>query len=297
MAEILKPSNLSLTWASGGDVLNPGDTKYATGWQVEIPPRQWFNYLDNRQDTALAHINQHGIAVWDSATEYQYSVGGAKSLVMGSNGTIYRALTVNTNQNPTTTVGTHWEIAFANAGDFYTKVQSDANYLAKAQNLADLTNTATARTNLSVYSQAQTYTKTEVDAKTTVASTAQSQALSSNTTILTPLRLAEAFKGSNQSLTTNGFQKIPGGIILQWGTVSIVTSGSIGGSTTVTFPTTFPTTALCVLGNFINNGMITGSFAVNTQILSTSQAVITLDAASGTEPNGTFTAFWWAIGS
>ena len=98
MAQILKPTNLSLTWASGGDVLNPGDTKYANGWQVEIPPRQWFNYLDNRQDTALAHINQHGIAVWDSATEYQYSVGGAKSLVMGSNGTIYRALTVNTNR-------------------------------------------------------------------------------------------------------------------------------------------------------------------------------------------------------
>jgi hypothetical protein len=71
MPQIIKPSNLSLTWASGGDVLNPGDTKYASGWQVEIPPRQWFNYLDNRQDTALAHINQHGVAVWDSATEYQ----------------------------------------------------------------------------------------------------------------------------------------------------------------------------------------------------------------------------------
>lgn len=236
MAQIIKPTNLSLTWASGGDVLNPGDTKYATGWQVEIPPRQWFNYLDNRQDTALAHINQHGISVWDSVTEYQYSVGGVKSLVMGSNGTIYRALTVNTNQNPTTTVGTHWEIAFANAGDFYTKVQSDASYLAKAQNLFDLPNTATARANLSVYSQAETYTKVEVDGKTTVASTAQAQAWASNTTLLSPLRLDDAFKGSNQAKNaTLGFQKLPGGYILQAGSSTV---------TNVVFAVAFPTVCL-----------------------------------------------------
>ncbi len=218
MAQITKPVNLSLTWASGGDVLNPGDTKYATGWQVEIPPRQWFNYLDNRQDEAIAHINQHGIAVWDAQTEYQYELTGEKSLVMGSDGIIYRTLTTNINQDPTTTVGVHWEVAFADSGAFYTKTESDALYLAKAQNLADLPNTATARTNLSVYSQAQTYTKTEVDAKTTVASTAQAQAQSSNTTLLTPLRLAEALKGVNQTLSAaSGRQVLPGGLIMVWG--------------------------------------------------------------------------------
>jgi hypothetical protein len=189
MVQILKPTNLSLTWASGGDVLNPGDTKYATGWQVEIPPRQWFNYLDNRQDTALAHINQHGVAVWDELTEYQ----GNKSYVQGStNGTIYRCVQTHINQNPETDLSnTYWIIAFASAGDFYTKAEVDGAFLAKASNLDDLPNTATARSNLSVYSQAQTYTKAEVDAKTTVASTAQAQAQSSNTTLITPLRLAE----------------------------------------------------------------------------------------------------------
>jgi len=189
MALITKPVNLSLTWASGGDVLNPGDTKYATGWQVEIPPRQWFNYLDNRQDTALAHINQHGVVVWDATTEYQED----KSYVQGTtNGTIYRCIQTHTNQNPELDVGNvYWIIAFASAGDFYTKAEADGIYLAKTQNLADLANTATARTNLSVYSQAQTYTKVEVDAKTTVASTAQAQAGTSNTTLVTPLRLTE----------------------------------------------------------------------------------------------------------
>lgn len=225
MALISKPVNLSLTWASGGDVLNPGDTKYSTGWQVEIPPRQWFNYLDNRQDTALAHINQHGVVAWDSVTEYQ----AGKSYVQGTTtGAVYRSKQTHTNQDPELDVGeVYWEFAFASPGDFYTKVQADALYLTKTGNLADLTNTATARTNLSVYSQAQTYTKNEVDAKTTVASTAQSQAWISNTTLITPLRLAEAFQAANQSLAISGFQKIPGGLVVQWGFATITATGVV----------------------------------------------------------------------
>lgn len=251
MVQILKPTNLSLTWASGGDVLNPGDTKYATGWQVEIPPRQWFNYLDNRQDTAIAHINQHGVIAWDNTTEYQED----KSYVQGTTtGTIYRCIQTHTNQDPELDVGNvYWIIAFASAGDFYTKTQTDGLYLAKAQNLADLTNTATARANLSVYSQAQTYTKTEVDTKTTVASTAQAQAWNSNTTLITPLRLAEAFQGANQSLVTSGFQKLPGGLIEQWGTVPAIVAGS---SFTLTFPIAFTTeiySAIPVAGNSSNS--------------------------------------------
>jgi len=189
MAQILKPANLSLTWASGGDVLNPGDTKYATGWQVEIPPRQWFNYLDNRQDTAIAHINQHGVAVWDAATEYQAN----KSYVQGStNGTVYRCVQTHTNQDPELDVGNvYWIVAFASAGDFYTKAEVDGAFLSKAANGSDILNAATFRNNISVYSQAQTYTKTEVDAKTTVASTAQAQDGISNTTLMTPLRTEE----------------------------------------------------------------------------------------------------------
>lgn len=297
MAIISKPVNLSLTWASGGDILDPGNTKYATGWIVEIPPRQWFNYLDNRQDTAIAHINQHGIPVWDNATEYQYSVSGVKSLVMGSDGIIYRAKQTNTNQNPTTDVtDTYWEIAFSNAGDFYTKTESDANYLAKASNLADLPNAATARTNLSVYSQAQTYTKTEVDSKTTVSSAAQAQAQTSDTVLITPLKLSDAFKGANQDLSTNGFQKLPGGLILQWGTATVTTT-SAGGTSTVTLPTTFPSGIVFVGGNYKNSGLITDCFAVNTFPTSNSQITISLDApGAGTAPSGSQSVFWVALG-
>jgi len=294
MAQILKPTNLSLTWASGGDVLNPGDTKYATGWQVEIPPRQWFNYLDNRQDTALAHINQHGVVVWDATTEYQED----KSYVQGvTNGAIYRCIQTHINQDPELDVGNvYWIIAFASAGDFYTKTEADGLYLTKTQNLADLTNTATARTNLSVYSQAQTYTKAEVDAKTTVASTAQAQAWASNTTLITPLRLAETFQGSNRSHVASGYQKLPGGLIIQWGQVS---NGNIGSGSLVTFPLAFPTQVLSVVTGATNQASVSGIEVAYVGSVTTANFLIYTQVqpqVGGSWVDGPVPAYWIAVG-
>lgn len=244
MAEISKPSNLSLTWASGGDVLNPGDTKYATGWQVEIPPRQWFNYLDNRQDSAIAHINQHGVAAWDNITEYQ----AAKSYVQGvSTGAVYRCKVTHTDEDPELDVGeVYWEFAFASPGDFYTKVEADTAFLAKSANGSDILNTGTFRTNLSVYSKAETYTKVEVDTKTTVASTAQAQAQVSNITLITPQRLAEAFQGARQLLAPSGFQELPGGLLIQWGFAQLTATGV---AQTFNYPKEFPTTPFVTIGS------------------------------------------------
>ena len=237
MANISKPGKLNLLWASGGDILDPGDTKYQTGWGVEVPPRQWENYIQNKQDQAIAHINQHGIAVWDSETEYQADTSYTQGQ---TNGTIYRAKVTHFGQNPELDVSnTYWDIAFAAAGDFYTKAEVDADFLAKDQNLFDLPNTATARTNLNVYAKSETYSKAEVDGKTTVASTAQAQAQTSNTVLLSALRLAEAFKGGNQLLGTDGYQKLPGGLIIQWG--RSVFSSATG---SVTFPIPFPSQLL-----------------------------------------------------
>ena len=242
MANILKPSKLNLLWASSGDILDPGDTKYQTGWGVEVPPRQWENYIQNKQDQAIAHINQHGIAVWDAETEYQADTSYTQG---ATNGTIYRAKVTHSGQNPELdTLNTYWDIAFAAAGDFYTKAEVDADFLAKDQNFADLDNVVTARTNLNVYSKTETYTKAEVDGKTTIATIAQSQAQNSNSTLLTPTRLADANKGANQQLTVNGFQKHPGGLIDQWATGSGVTSQV---TQEIVFPTPFPNACLNVI--------------------------------------------------
>lgn len=113
MANISKPSKLNLLWASGGDILDPGDTKYQTGWTVEVPPRQWENYIQNKQDQAIAHINQHGIAVWDDETEYQ----AGKSYVQGSDGLIYQALSTNTNVDPVGDISGTWEQPFVKPSD------------------------------------------------------------------------------------------------------------------------------------------------------------------------------------
>lgn len=212
MSEISKPDYTYL-WSSGGAAVAPSNVKIQTGWTAEVPPFQWENWSQNRQDQAIAHILQHGISNWDALTEYQYTVGGSKSLVMGSNGVVYRAIQTSVNQNPVS-APTYWEVAFATAGD--------------------------------------TYTKAQVNAKTTVASTAEAQALSSDTVLLSPLKLAQAFQGARQSLAPSGFQKFPGGLIIQWG----LTGGSATNVVTVvTFPTTFPAAVYNVQLTYVDSAI------------------------------------------
>lgn len=250
MANILKPNKLNLLWASGGDILDPGDTKYQTGWGVEVPPRQWENYIQNKQDQAIAHINQHGIAVWDAETEYQADTSYTQG---ATNGTIYRAKVTHSGQNPELdTLNTYWDIAFAAAGDFYTKAEVDADFLAKDQNLGDLLSTSAARTNLNVYSKAETYTKTEVDGKTTIASATQARELTSNAVLLTPQRLKDA---------VNATSSLPIFAPRAWGFFNglngtIRASGNIGsiartapGVYTVTFTTPMSSINYAVVGS------------------------------------------------
>lgn len=282
MANISKPGKLNLLWASGGDILDPGDTKYQTGWGVEVPPRQWENYIQNKQDQAIAHINQHGIAVWDAETEYQADTSYTQG---ATNGTIYRAKVTHFGQNPELdTLNTYWDIAFAAAGEFYTKSEVDADFLAKDQNLGDIPNVSSARTNLNVYSKTETYTKTEVDSKTAVASTLQAQQQTSNAVLITALRLAESLKGANQQLTTNGFQKLPGGLIIQWGK-----TGSIGSSaSSVSFPTPYPTAAFIVVAC---DAVSSTPTPIATSI--TDNTAFTIASGESSTPGG---AYWVSVG-
>ena len=105
MPEIQKPSNLNLIWADAGDKIKPSDDKIQTGWLVEIPTRQNFNWLDGRQDQFNAHVNQRGIPQWDAETEYS----GSKSLTMASNGDIYRCRVTHVNVEPQSDNGVYWQ--------------------------------------------------------------------------------------------------------------------------------------------------------------------------------------------
>lgn len=115
MALLTKP-DMQQVWASGGDIVEPSDLKKQQGWTVEVPPHQFENWIQNRQDEYLAHINQRGIPQWDGGTEYE---AGGLSYTQGSDGVIYKSVAASgpttTVQDPTTDVAdTYWTIAFAN---------------------------------------------------------------------------------------------------------------------------------------------------------------------------------------
>jgi hypothetical protein len=118
MAEINKPS-IGVAWAETGSKVEPTDTKKNTGWVVEKPPYEWWNFIEHRQDKMLQHINQHGIAVWDASTEYIAN----KSYVLGSNGDIYRAVADSVGINPVGDTSNKW---FRVLDNYYLKGEIDS---------------------------------------------------------------------------------------------------------------------------------------------------------------------------
>jgi hypothetical protein len=106
MALPSKPS-IKNVWATSGLKVEPSDAKVDTGWIVERPPHQFQNFLQNRVDQFIKHVNEAGIPVWDAVTIYT----AGKSYVQGSDGKIYKCVTDGFNQNP---VGnpTNWSLTF-----------------------------------------------------------------------------------------------------------------------------------------------------------------------------------------
>lgn len=147
-----KPDSLNEVWASNGIISSPQNLKISQGWTVEIPPYQYFNWSQNRVDSFMAHINQSGIPVWDSITEYT----GNKSYVQGSDGVIYKAKITNTNIDPANALNrSTWGIAFEVYGSVAV-VQTQLDALQTNYNtLANIANYPQARQNLSVWSRVE----------------------------------------------------------------------------------------------------------------------------------------------
>lgn len=152
MANITKPSGLSNIWANGGTKIDPGAAKVNIGWVVQLPPYEYQNWVDNRQDQAIAHFSQHGIPEWDGQTEYQ----GLLSYTQGSDGIIYKCIQTNTNKDPSNTLnGQYWAVAFESYGSV-AALQAQLNaHITNYQTLSGVGNTAAARVNLSLYSKAE----------------------------------------------------------------------------------------------------------------------------------------------
>ena len=102
------------------------------------------------------------------------------------------------------------------------------------------------------------------------------------TTVLGGYVALADFTGTNQSLSGSGYQKLPGGLIIQWGIIE-----ALGGAvTTHTFPLAFPNAALVITASF----RIPALETVNAGIISNTQYSLQ------NTYNGFQTASWVAIG-
>jgi len=98
--------------------------------------------------------------------------------------------------------------------------------------------------------------------------------------------LAGAF-GSNLALS--GWQRLPSGLILQWGSTSTIAQGS---SVPVTFPISFPTALLQVLVSSVASIDSTNSYSVSTRAETLSGMRVTNNSGS----SGVATGRWFALG-
>ena len=93
------------------------------------------------------------------------------------------------------------------------------------------------------------------------------------------------------SLTSNGYQKLPSGLYMQWG--QAVSSGTSADNVSVTYPTAFPTGTLRTYA-ILAGSPSSGSFTVAAGSSTTSTAAFT--TLSGGSPASGVTINWFALG-
>lgn len=93
---------------------------------------------------------------------------------------------------------------------------------------------------------------------------------------------------SQRSFAANGWQRLPGGLILQWGTVTLVGATPV----TVTFPIAFPTAFRSAAASYEN---FTGASPVGITSKTATSMVLQQGAIGGT-PTSTISVPWFAIG-
>lgn len=117
MVDIIK-KDMTDIWAVAGDVVAPDSAKVRGGWGVEVVPRQWWNWFENRQDTNIAYMLQKGIPEWDQFTEYLTN----KSYVQRNN-IVYKCILTGTNKDPATTPAS-WVKAFPESTAYLEHIKS-----------------------------------------------------------------------------------------------------------------------------------------------------------------------------
>lgn len=154
-----------------------------------------------------------------------------------------------------------------------------------AQQVADYL-LAAIQANIPVIPDASTTVKGIIE----IATSAEAQSWVSSLLAITPATLNQSLKGSNQSLTTNGYQRLHGGLIMQWGVVSNVILDQTWYS--VTFPITFPTAALN-MNVALSHEIVSGAIGSVHRNLTTSSVQVAGDQSDQTAIGN---IRWLAIG-
>ena len=122
MPKTTKP-NFNRIWAATAlpsDVVDPGDTEFAEGWESEIPPYEFFNYLQQLFSSGLKYYNENGIAEWDSDTTY-YNLG--QCMINGEH--FISLIDDNTGNDPNagSNLGSKWRRGFVTEAQLTEKIQ------------------------------------------------------------------------------------------------------------------------------------------------------------------------------
>lgn len=184
-------------WAAAGDVVAPDSAKVRAGWGVEVVPRQWWNWFENRQDNNIAYMLQKGFPEWDATTEYQIN----KSYVQ-RNGTVYKATATSTNSDPTAL--TSWVKVFAD----YSVASNALATLTPAANQLPYFDSTTTSTTTPLTAFARTILD-DVDAPT-VRTTINAQTLNTNLTALSGVTAATNGLPYFTSTTAMGITNLTG---------------------------------------------------------------------------------------
>jgi len=272
MAIQQKP-NFQIAWAETGNKVAVSEAKLRQGWVAEIPPAEVENFYQNKQDTAIQHIFQSGIPVWDSLTNYTAN----KSIVQGSNGFIYVANSDNTGQNPLVT--TAWRLLIDNASQLVNQSRAiNTGYgLQGGGNLTSDRSLSLAASGVApgTYGSSGSVSRVTIDSAGRV-TTAANQAIDFNSPF------------SDKLLASQGYQKLPGGLILQWGVlvgpIKIVTLG--------TFTIPFPTACLNIVASKGSDISPTAEYTIGIQPENTTGYRFLISGPN----NGSQTFYWQAIG-
>lgn len=237
MAQEIADSTLLDTWGSGGNIVEPDISKIIEGWQLgEQPPHEYMNWLQNTFGSKLNHILKNGVASWNNETEYL--VGSS----VQHNGNIWLCKTTNTNSEPAD-VNANWKRiitveALTTILGGYVALTGDQTIEGIKTFSSNPLSTATQSTNSNALTKYSAVVKNSGDE--TIAGI---KTFTSSPIVPTPITGTQAankdyadlkvalssFIGTNQSLSLNGYQKLPGGLIIQWG---LVTSNTIEAGST-----------------------------------------------------------------